>query len=80
MNNFCVTSQLDDMLMSSAPGSEGGAQNQPRRASIVSSADKNYNLVSNRLFKRVQNLSFFQKSGFVHHNAKKLAIVNQANK
>ena len=50
MNNFCVTSQLDDMLMSSAMGSEGKSNQGTifqRRDSRLSNNDKNLNLFSN---------------------------------
>ena len=81
MNNFCVTSQLDDMLMSSAMGSEGKSNQGTifqRRDSRLSNNDKNLNLFSNRL--SLKNQPFFQKSGFSKLNAKKSAIVEQANK
>jgi hypothetical protein len=52
MNNLCVTSQLDDLLMSSAQATDG-PQNQAgvfnRRDSRLSSNDKNYNMISHRL-------------------------------
>ena len=65
MNNLCVTSQLDDMLMSSAIGSDGPNQAGvfARRDSRISNNDKNYNMISNRISKRAAG-SFFSKSSF----------------